>query len=240
MGDAFSSARPVPPSPAQPQPLPVGPGVVVEDPDAESRTSNDGQSSDPRDARPEEKWSLPFDNLAREYRDVAAVLSEEHDRAGYGARLKHIVFGLPGPVIGIVVSGAASLWRSPDAVYLVVPLSSLGAIMTAVHVFLDMAGRAQLHWTYSAKYAMVVSRIDTTLARHVNFRIPADAFFAEIRTEMNNLGEKAPQLPGKGCCGCKKYDSKKALPAPTRAGDIYYDLQGHRQRSRAQRLLLEV
>lgn len=177
------------------------------------------------DIRPEERWHTTLDQLAREYRDVSAVASEQHDRAGYGARMKHIVFGLPAPVIGIVVAAVAALWISPDAVYFVVPLSSIGSIFAAVHTFFDYGGKAQSHWDYSARYGGVCSKIDATLARDVDFRTPPDAFFAEVRTELGHLNGTAPQLPGKGCCGCSKYESKKPLPAPTRDGAFHYEVR---------------
>jgi hypothetical protein len=174
------------------------------------------------DVRPEERWHASLDQLARNYRDVSASSSEEHDRSGYGARMKHIVFGLPGPVISLVVACVSALWVSPDAIYLIVPLSTLGGIFGAVHTFFDYGGKAQAHWTYAASYGGVCSKIDATLARDIDFRIPPDAFFAEIRTELGHLNATAPQLPGKGCCGCSKYDGKKPLPAPTQDGDMKY------------------
>lgn len=177
-----------------------------------------------RDARPEERWHSSLDNLARSYRDAAAKNSELHDRAGYGARKKHIIFGLPGPITAIVVSCIAALWQDTDNVYLIVPLSSLAAILTAVHVFFDMGGKAEKYWSYSAQYGGVVAFVDATLARDVDFRTPPDAFFAELRTRMGNLNGTAPQLPGKGTCGCSKYEGPVPLPEPTKKGSQFYQL----------------
>jgi hypothetical protein len=176
------------------------------------------------DSRPEERWHASLDNLAREYRDVAAATCEQQDRAGYGARMKHIIFALPAPVIGITVTCISALWDSTDSRYVIAPLSAIGALAGAVHTFFDLGGKAQRHWDYSAKYGGVCSKVDATLARDIDFRIPPDAFFAEVRTELGNLNATAPQLPGKGCCGCSKYETKKALPAPTRKGGFHYDV----------------
>jgi hypothetical protein len=177
-----------------------------------------------RDYRPEERWHATLDNLARSYRDAATISSELHDRAGYGARKKHIIFGLPGPLIGIVVTCIAALWQDLDNIYMIVPLSSLGAIFTAVHVFFDMGGKAEKFWSYSAQYGGVAAFVDATLARDIDFRTPPDAFFAEVRTRMGNLNGTAPQLPGNGCCGCSKYPGKVDLPKPTQAGSMRYDV----------------
>lgn len=176
------------------------------------------------DHRPEERWHRSLDNLAREFRDNAAKMSELQDRAGYTARMKHIVFGLPAPIIAVLVTCLAGLWDSPDAKYVVAPLSAIGGIFSAVHTFFDMSGKAQRHWSYSSLFGALVSKIDATLARDINFRIPPDAFFAEVRTEMTNLGGTAPQLGGKGCCGCTKYEHPPSLPPPTRTGSFHYEI----------------
>lgn len=177
-----------------------------------------------RDARPEERWHGSLDNLARSYRDTAANASELHDRAGYGARKKHIIFGLPGPIMSIVVASIAALWQHTDNRFVLVPLSSLAAIFTAVHVFFDMGGKAEKYWNYSAQYGGVVAFVDATLARDIDWRTPPDAFFAELRTRMGNLNGTAPQLPGKGTCGCSKYPGKVELPKPTQQGDMFYEM----------------
>ena len=177
------------------------------------------------DARPEERWHGSLEQLARQYRDVSAVASEEHDRSGYGARQKHIIFGLPGPIISLVVATVAALWTDPDSIYLIAPLSTVGAIFGAVHTFFDYGGKARSHWDYAARYGGVCSKIDASLARDTAFRIPPDAFFAEVRTEIGHLNATAPTLPGKGCCGCSKYDAVKPLPAPTQTGSTQYKIQ---------------
>lgn len=194
--------------------------IINDDKDEEEDSFNNN-----RDARAEERWHVSLDNLARNYRDVAATSSELHDRAGYGARKKHIIFGLPGPIMSIVVTCIAALWQDPDNVYVLVPLSSLAAIFTAVHVFFDMGGKAEKYWNYSAQYGGVAAFVDATLARDIDFRIPPDAFFAELRTRMGNLNGTAPPLPGKGTCGFSKYPGKVPLPVPTQKGDMYYELR---------------
>lgn len=176
------------------------PPVKIEKPTVIIDVTQDATNN--RDHRAEERWHTSIDSLAREWRDSCMEQSKEHDKAGYGARLKHLVFGLPAPVTAIVTTAVAALWDSPDIKYAVVPLSSLAAIFSAVHVFLDMAGQAQLHWNYSAQYGGVASKIGAQLARDVDFRRPADEFMAETRVEIGNLNASAPQLPGTGCCGC--------------------------------------
>lgn len=176
------------------------------------------------DHRPEERWHQSLDNLAREFRDNAATMSELQDRAGYTARMKHIIFGLPAPIIAVLVTCLSGLWDSPDAKYVVAPLAAFGGVFSTVHTFFDMSGKAQRHWSYSALYGALVAKIDSTLARDIHFRIPPDAFFAEVRTEMTNLNGSAPQLGGKGVCGCTKYENPPSLPAPTRSGSFHYQM----------------
>lgn len=174
------------------------------------------------DDRDEEAWHSSLDNLTRKYRDTAVVQSELQDRAGYTARMKHIIFGLPAPVIAVVVTCVSALWEDTDARYVIAPLSAVGGIFASVHTFFDMSGKAEQHWSYSALYSALTNKIDATLARDTKFRIPPDAFLAEVRTELTHLNSTAPHLGGQGTCGCKKYKSPPPLPTPTQSGDIHY------------------
>jgi hypothetical protein len=177
-----------------------------------------------RDVRPEERWHASLVSLAKEYRDQAAVASERHDRAGYKARMKHLVFALPGPVINLVAASVSALWDDTENnKYLIVPLVLVGAVFSTVHSVLNLGGKAEKFWRYAALYGGVVARVDKDLARDPDWRTPADAFFAELSTNMGNLNMSAPQLPGKGCCGCSKYEGIRPLPQPTREGELSYE-----------------
>jgi hypothetical protein len=180
------------------------------DPAAETVVNVLNDSTNNRDHRAEEKWHASIDSLARDWQESCVEQCKEHDKAGYGARMKHIIFGLPGPLMAITTASVSALWESPDARYVIVPASALAGIFGAVHVFLNMAGKAQLHWGYSAQYGGIASKIGFQLARDVDFRRPADEFLAETRAEIGNLNGHAPQLPGTGCCGC----SHRGGPVP--------------------------
>lgn len=193
--------------------------------DTSSTTVSFGEQINHIDSRHEEAWHRSLDNLAKSYRDTCAVSSELQDRAGYSARMKHIVFGLPAPIIATVVTCISGLWDSTEAKYVVAPLSALGGIFAAVHTFFDMSAKAEKHWTHAARYNGLKNKIDATLSRDINFRIPPDAFFAEVRTELNNLDSSAPQLGGKGRCGCSKYKTPPPLPPATQAGTFHYEFK---------------
>lgn len=173
------------------------------------------------DYRGEERWHASIDALARQWRNVCEDMALKHDKAGYGARVKHFVFGLPAPITALVTTAVVSLWDSEDSKYFVVPATCLAAILSTVHTFLDMGGRAQRHWDYSARYGGICSKIDVQLVRDVDFRRPADEFIAETRTEIGNLNSNAPQLPdGRYCCSrlfgcsCGAAESGEASVAP--------------------------
>lgn len=182
------------------------------------------------DIRPEERWHGSLDQLARQYRDIAMTSCELHDRAGYGARMKHIIFGLPGPILSIITACIASLWNDVDNIYVIVPLSSLAAIFSSVHSFFDMSAKAQQHWNTSSKYGDIASAVDLQLGRDIDFRTPPDTFLVEIRTKLGNLHATAPQLPGKGFCGCKKYAGKVELPKPIQNASMIYKNVPHDSR----------
>lgn len=187
-----------------------------------SREDEEDRFSNNRDMRAEERWHASLELLAKRYRHEAVTMSELYDRAGYSARMKHLIFGMPPPVIALSITLVSTLWIDPNNVYLIAPLGAVAGISSAVHSFLDLGGKAQSYWSYAASYGKVVKQIDTTLARDIDFRTPPDAFFAEMTTEMTNLNGNAPQLPGKGCCGCTKYQGKPSLPEPELDADYHY------------------
>lgn len=189
------------------------------------READEDRFSNNRDARPEERWHRSIEQTAREFRDHAAQAQEMHDRSGYSARMKHLFLSLPGIITALSVSAIASLWRDEDSAYLIVPLSLIGATLTSVHTALNLGGRSELFWRYSALYGGVVAEVDTELSRDVDWRTPPDAFMAKLRADMGHLNGSAPQLPGKGCCGCSKYEGTKPLPKPTRTGNVYYEAE---------------
>lgn len=154
-----------------------------------------------RDARGEERWHASIDALARRWKKSCASAAKAHDAAGYKARTRHIIFGLPAPVTALATAAVSALWESEDARYFVVTSTTIAAIFSAVHTFLDMGGRAQRHWDFSARYGGIASKIDYQLVRDVDFRRPADEFLAETRQEIGALNANAPQLPNPaGCC----------------------------------------
>jgi hypothetical protein len=103
------------------------------------------------------------------------------------------------------------------------PMVCVGTICSVIHSTLGLAGRATSHEHYANLYAGIASHVDYSLARDPDWRTPADAFFAEVRTRMGNINASAPQLPGAGCCGCTKYESDKIpLPPPTVSGGTQY------------------
>lgn len=154
-----------------------------------------------RDARGEERWHSSIDALARRWKKSCVSAAKAHDAAGYKARSRHIIFGLPAPVTALATAAVSALWESEDARYFVVTSTTIAAVFSAVHTFLDMGGRAQRHWDFSARYGGIASKIDYQLVRDVDFRRPADEFLAETRQEIGALNANAPQLPDPaGCC----------------------------------------
>lgn len=152
------------------------------------------------DRRAEERWHISIDALARRWSRACMVAAQNHQRAGYISRVRHIVFGLPAPVMALVTTAVSALWDNPEVRYFVVPATAIAAVLSVIHTSLDMGGRAQRHWDFAARYGSIASKIDSQLVRDVDFRRPADEFIAEVRTEIGNLNAYAPQPPNPGIC----------------------------------------
>jgi hypothetical protein len=166
------------------------------------------------DHRAEERWHGSIDRLVRDWRAACLANSRIQDNAGYNARWKHIVFGMPAPIATLVTAAVAGLWQSEDARYFVVPLTCVAAVFSVVHTYLDMGGRAQQHWNFSARYGSVANRIDMQLCRDIDFRRPADEFVTEVMVEVGNLNTYALKPPPRGFWGCGEYDPLVVVPEP--------------------------
>ena len=169
------------------------------------------------DYRKEERWHASIDKLAREWRNACAENSKRHDLAGYKARMKHLILGLPAPIATLTTAAVAGLWDSPDNKYFIVPTMCVASILNLVHIYLNLGGKAQQYWDFSARYGGMAGKIDALLCRDVDFRRPADEFMAETRAEIGNLNGNAPQLPGRGCCGCSDFEREEIIEPPTKA-----------------------
>lgn len=166
------------------------------------------------DSRGEEAWHPALEEQALVTRAFALAQSVEHDKAGYRARKKHLIYGLPGPIIGVAVACVSSLWDQPESQYLVAPLAAVGAILTTIHTFMNMGGKAQQHWTYNALYRNVADEISALLSRQKQFREVPDAFMARVNTMLNHYKSTAPQLPGTGCCSLNPPEDAAPMPEP--------------------------
>lgn len=152
---------------------------------------------DNRDFRGEERWHLALENLAKEWRDSCMENAHAHNKAGYWARRRHIILGIPAPVTSLVTAAVTGMWDDPNLKYFVIPATCLASIMAVFHTYLNLGGRAERHWAYAAWYESVAAKIDLQVHRDIDFRTPADVFLTETRMEMGSLGMHAPQLPGK-------------------------------------------
>ena len=142
------------------------------------------------DHRGEERWHESLHCKIMQWGELCEKLSKEHNDAGYSARLKHLVFGLPGPVTTIITGAIAGLWDDPNAKFIIVPLSALATVLGAVHVFMDMGAKAQRHWDYASRYKAISGTVDLQLSRDIDFRRPADEFMIKTLTEISNLDGK--------------------------------------------------
>ncbi len=181
-----------------------------------------------RDKRGEERWHETIHTQVMQWAEECGLVAEKHDNAGYGAMFKHVVFGLPGPIATISLGVVAGLWDDPDSKFLILPVSGMAAISTAVHVFMNMGGRAQKHWDFAARYKSIKIDVNRELSRDIDFRRPADEFMMEISSNMNSLNASAPPLPGSGCCN-RKPPVVETLPSQPDANNEAI-MEYHRER----------
>lgn len=148
----------------------------------------------------EEPWTDETEKLVRRWAQQMEALSELHDNAGYIVKMRYYRIAIPSILVPFVMGFVSQIL--PEGRQSTITDGAMFMITSGLAGLQTLFNYGQLyeqHFSYSASYSNIVSRIESELSRHRKFRTPSDVFITELKCTINNLNETAPELP-MGCC----------------------------------------
>ena len=148
----------------------------------------------------EEPWSYKIEELLRKWKYHVEKMAEIHDNAGYLIKTRYYRISIPTIVIPFLMTFLSQ--AIPEGKALTITNGVMFLLTSAFSGLRDLFGYAQLyekHFSYSAKYSDISTKIDSELYRKKAFRIPADVLITEIKCKIDNLTDNAPELPMEYC-----------------------------------------
>ena len=155
----------------------------------------------------QEPWSELVEELLEKWKRRVQKLSDIHDEAGYIIKSRYYKLAVPSVIIPFTMGFVSqvvpttnvchennSTVISPETIVDGAMFMITGVINGLIVVF----GYGELyekHFQYSARYASIVNRIDSELSKRRQFRGPASVFLAEIKCEIDSLGDNSPDMP---------------------------------------------
>lgn len=151
--------------------------------------------------RSEELWNESTQALLQRWRDDCATKSDTHHSKGKCARTLSVVWGVPAAVLPALAAPLIMFEPSrEDSVHLdewlhVAETAAvvLGGVCASICSTFDFSGRAERHFSFSARYYDLVTDIDHELAKPPLHRQDVDTFALRARMIYDSLNRSAPE-----------------------------------------------
>jgi hypothetical protein len=148
----------------------------------------------------EEAWNSRLETYIKHMRDVADSRSQLHEKAGYHFKKRNNWFGLPSVLVPLIMAPASLMLESANIASL--PFVNacgfmLTGIFTGVYSFFKYGEKMERHFAFSARYADIVTDIESELIKERKHRIPADVMTIKIKMSLNYLNNTAPVITQK-------------------------------------------
>jgi hypothetical protein len=147
-------------------------------------------------------WTTDIEDLIRRWKDQTEKLSHVHQESGYINRTRYYRLAIPSifiPFIMTLVSQNLYTGTNDPAHIVDGVMFMATSILSSLSLFFNYNQISEEHFQISARYTDISNRIDSELARRRRFRTPSDVFITELKGNIENLGETAPNLPGTWC-----------------------------------------
>jgi hypothetical protein len=148
--------------------------------------------------RTEEPWHSSLENYLKHMRDVADTHSSLHEQAGYHFKKRNNWFGLPSVLIPLIMAPVSLMLESvgtPAIQYVNAGGFMLTGVFTGVYSFFKYGEKMERHFAFSARYADILTDIESELIKERRHRIPADVMIVKVKMSVDNLKKTAPVIP---------------------------------------------
>lgn len=145
--------------------------------------------------RDEEPWDTPTEDLIKEWRESCSSLAAAHEQSARTCKRKHVWYGLPSLMIPMVMTPLSAALKDQDWIsYFEMTAFMCTAVTTAMVQFFNFSGKSERHFSFSARYADLVTDIDQELAKPRHFRQQVDTFSLKVKMTYDALNNSAPDL----------------------------------------------
>lgn len=145
----------------------------------------------------EEPWNEATETHLRSWLGEAEESQESHRKAGYKLKSRYRCFTavvICWSAIIFVVNGAIGCSTNDVHHIAILVVNAIGVLVNSLFASLNLGYTYREHFEYEAKFFDMSQDIACTLVRDRDYRMPADAFMAEIRERRKKLAQ-APELP---------------------------------------------
>lgn len=143
--------------------------------------------------RTEQPWLKESEALLKTWRAEAVASSSKHLSLARWCRSRHIGMSIAGMLIPGIMTPMSVLTRSiPNASYVEMVAFAATGVLNSVSAVMDYGARSERHYSYSGRYADLVTDIDQELAKPRRFRQPVDTFTLHTKMIYDTLNLTAP------------------------------------------------
>jgi hypothetical protein len=145
--------------------------------------------------RDEEPWDTSTEDLIKEWRESCSRLATAHEQSARACKRKHVLYGLPSLMIPMVMTPLSAALKDQDWIsYVEMSAFMCTAVTSAMVQFFNFSGKTERHFSFSARYADLVTDIDQELAKPRHFRQQVDTFSLKVKMMYDALNRSAPDL----------------------------------------------
>jgi len=154
----------------------------------------------------EEAWHSEIECQIIRWRKYSKNMQQLHISAGYHYKTRKIRYGLIPSVLPLIMAPISIvmtdyLW----GVYVNAMVLAIVGLFTGLLLFFAPGEKMQKHFSFSTRYADIVTDIDAELIRYRQFRAAADVFTTKIKMAIDNLSFQEPTIPKYIITGKRQY-----------------------------------
>jgi hypothetical protein len=144
----------------------------------------------------EEMWHSEIEEQIKRWRKHAGRMHEYHNDAGYSFKTKKVRYGLLPIIVPLIMSPLSIIISENEwSVYFNAVVMAIIGLFTGLVMFFGPGEKMQQHFSFSARYADIVTDIDAELVKYRQFRTSADVFTLKIKMMIDNLSFQEPVVP---------------------------------------------
>jgi hypothetical protein len=149
------------------------------------------------DERIDAPWNDKIEEYILDIRARSKVNAKKHEEAGYHFKKRKTWFGLPTTVVPLVMAPVTLVLGSDHSYALPISACALlvSGLSSGINDFFSYGEKTSNNFNSATNWSMLVSEIDGEMAKHRNYRQPADVFMSRAQMKFDALTSNAPILP---------------------------------------------